>query len=305
MKRIDSELTVRVFQIPVEDVPLARLRCDVILGCVDSRRARLTINQASRRIGVPWIDAGVNADGQLTRVQTFLTTDDRPCLECAWDEQDYRLVEQVYACQAADAAAAAPTGASATLGCLAASLMTLECERLLSCDIGHLLDSQDLVVDARSHRSIVTRYARNAECRMPDHARWRIVPSRLDPALSSVKDLISKATPRDGGDIRLRVAGQQFALALRCTRCSQQEPCAHLHRGAFRDHPPACQRCGGPLNATGLDLYETVAWRALPDHVRRRTLSDFGFVDGDVVTVETDEGDVHLELGDSTCPTRS
>ena len=120
LRQINPALATRAFERPVEDLPLGWLRGDVILACLDSRRARMAVNQAAWRLGVPWINAGIDATGLLARVQVFAPEDEAPCLECAWDARDYELVEQIYACQAATAPAR--TGASSSLGALAVSL---------------------------------------------------------------------------------------------------------------------------------------------------------------------------------------
>src|SRR5262249_51264323 len=61
-------LQTRAIVEDVKSVPLGILRGDVILSCVDSALARLYINQSAFRLGVPWIDAGVQADGLLARI---------------------------------------------------------------------------------------------------------------------------------------------------------------------------------------------------------------------------------------------
>ena len=43
----------------VEDVAPGWLRADVMLACVDSRRARQVVNERALALGMPWIDAGL------------------------------------------------------------------------------------------------------------------------------------------------------------------------------------------------------------------------------------------------------
>jgi len=181
LKRIRPSLGVTAIAAPVEDVPLGRLRGDVILACVDSRAARQHLNQAARHLGVPLIDAGVRADGMLARVSTYPADPLAACLECAWGQPEYDAVEQTYPCQGGTAAAAAPTGASAHLGALAGALQAIECERLMT-DAKPVLDgAHEVVVDASSHKMLATRYLRIQNCRLPEHAPWRIHPLAEGP----------------------------------------------------------------------------------------------------------------------------
>src|SRR5213594_4159488 len=88
LRRINPGLAVVALNADVEAVPLGALRADVILACLDSRRARLVVNQAAWRLGVPWIDAGVDGGDRLVRIQTFVPASDAACLECAWEQAD-------------------------------------------------------------------------------------------------------------------------------------------------------------------------------------------------------------------------
>ena len=56
----------------VEDVPLGRLRADVIVAAVDSLGTRQYLSAASFRLGQPWIDTAVDGSGWLVRVSVFV-----------------------------------------------------------------------------------------------------------------------------------------------------------------------------------------------------------------------------------------
>ena len=98
LRRINPSLAVRAVAAGVEELPLGLLRADALLGCVDSRAARQTLNEATRRLGVAWIDAGVQGTGWLARVSVYPPDARAACLECGWDQRDYDLLEQAYPC---------------------------------------------------------------------------------------------------------------------------------------------------------------------------------------------------------------
>lgn len=302
LKQINTSLATQAFQVPVEELPLGRLRGDVILACLDSRRARMAVNQAAWRLGIPWINAGVDATGLLARVQVFTPAEDAPCLECAWDARDYGLIEQAYPCQ--DAAASPETGASSGLGALAASIQALECEKLLAGDGEHLLAGRDVMVDARHHRHYITRFERNAACRMPDHAGWEISPFDGDPSSTTLDQLMVMACRLRGSEsgVHMAVAGQQFAMTLTCGGCGASTVCGRLYRGDYRRGGLRCFSCGQDLAASGFDLHDAVRLDALPDEARNRALTHLGLTHGDVLTLTTPEVEVHLELGGTAWP---
>lgn len=297
LREINPALATRAFQVTVEDLPLGQLRGDVLLACLDSRQSRMAVNQAAWRLGVPWINAGVDATGVLARVQVFTPAESAPCLECAWDAHDYALVEQVYACQ--DVAAPPATGASSGLGALAASLQALECDKLLAGDQAHLLAGRDVIIDVRHHRLYVTRFERNASCRMPDHAGWTITPFDGDPSSTTLAQFMAMADALLGsaGGVRMAVAGQQFVMGLTCSGCGASQVRGHLYRGDYRHGGLPCQHCGQALWASGFDLHDEVRLDALPAAARNRSLTHLGLTGGDVVTLTTPEVEVHLELG--------
>ena len=301
LKQIRHALQVRAVHTPVEDVPLAWLRANVILACLDSKRARMVVNQAAWRLGVPWIDAGVDASG-LARVQVFVPDNHAACSECAMDARDYELVEQDYPCH--DGAAPPETGASSALGALAASLQAIECEKILDRNRDGSLAGRDVMIDATHHRHYVTRFERNAGCRMPDHAGWSIAPCDMDPSSTTAGELTAMSSTLSGSNrgVRMSVAGQQFALTLTCQTCRQDQPVAHVHRGEWRRSLPRCRACGGTQSATGFDLQDQVALDDLPPEARNRSLSELGILSGDVLTFTTPETEVHLELCGAVCP---
>ncbi len=94
LRQINPHLRIDTLPRAVETVPMGRLRGAVILACVDSRAARQTINQIAWRLGVPWIDAGVEPRAGLARVNAYLPGPSTPCLECAWGDDDYAHLDR-------------------------------------------------------------------------------------------------------------------------------------------------------------------------------------------------------------------
>jgi molybdopterin/thiamine biosynthesis adenylyltransferase len=126
------DVTVEARACDLEDLPLGTAAVDVVLGALDSRRARqVLISEIAWPLGVPVIDGGVGA-GLLGRVQVFVPGAETACLECTWGRDDYRLLAAEYPCVPGAAAEGPPTQAPAHLGSFVASLMVAECLRLLA-----------------------------------------------------------------------------------------------------------------------------------------------------------------------------
>jgi molybdopterin/thiamine biosynthesis adenylyltransferase len=291
LRRINPALQVIAVADAVQDVPLAWLRGDVILACLDSREARRAVNQAAFRLGVPWIDAGVEPDGLLARVQVYVPAlDGGPCLECGWDGQDYELLEQRYAC-GNEANAPAPTNAFSSLGALAASLQAIECHKLLDGRFDTLAAGRQILVDAAHHNHYVTRLTRNPECRF-DHEVWSISHGQIrSPAVAVAEALgLDSARQTERSAKALWVEGKAFVRETACLRCGYRHKTFRL-QGRLRRADHRCAECGGRMVAAGFEMIDRLD-DTLPGGALGRSLASLGLRAGDVVRVGLPGGEV-------------
>jgi len=295
LRRINPDLRVVPIRASVERLPLGALRASVILAALDSRKARMVVNQAAWRLGVPWIDAGVHADGMLARVRVFVPAEDVPCLECAWRQDDYEAIDQTYPC--APGVTPGSTGAPSTLSALAAALQAAECDALLSGDTPHVLAGREVLLGARHHTLSVTTYRRNPSCRMPDHAGWRIGALGTSPDRATVDEFLALGSTLRGAAASLAfgIAGERIATTLRCDACGAPHATCQTE-GHARVSRPRCPRCSGRLRATGFGLRNFASAEAVPAGLRQQRLSDIGVRPHDVLTLRTPEIDAHFEV---------
>jgi molybdopterin/thiamine biosynthesis adenylyltransferase len=272
LAEIRPDLEIDAIHAPLESLPLGAWRVDLIAACVDSRAARQPVNERAWRLGVPWVDSGVLGSEWLARVNVYAPAYDAPCLECAWSDADYRLLEQRYPCTGA-AYAPAPNGASAELGALAAALLALECRKMLTGEIDRAAVGRQATIDARWHHLSVTSFRRNPHCRF-DHATWRIEPWRCDTRQTRIADLLSLAET-------VRVPGQHFVRRLVCSACCGEKRLFRLD-GSLDAALRRCGACRRPMAAPGFDVVESLD-RGLPQAERNQTLEEAGLRYGDVV----------------------
>jgi molybdopterin/thiamine biosynthesis adenylyltransferase len=125
------DLRIEAYACDLEDLPLGLAAVDVILGALDSRRARqVLISEMAWPLGVSVVDGGVG-EGLVGRVQVFVPGPTTACLECTWGRVDYRLLAAEYPCLPGASARAPATVSTAFLGGCVAALMASECLRLL------------------------------------------------------------------------------------------------------------------------------------------------------------------------------
>ena len=303
LRRISPDIVVSSFVGEFEHVPLGWLRGDLILGCLDSRRGRQSVNEAAFRLGIPWIDSGIQADGLLARVNVYLPGIDRPCLECAWDENDYRNIEQEYPCGAdtgvgeAQPPSVPATNAPAALGALAASLQALEAGKILMGQDDLVAGGRQIQIDVSHHTHYVTAFRRNHACRFGDHAPWTLIDVPSAPPRLNLRDLADRlpGSP-DPGACAFSIEGRPFARALTCSGCGRKRAVLRLER-LSPGGEGLCGFCGGPIVITGVDRRDRMEGSELAARQLDRPLGAIGVRPGDIVRVDAGEATARFVIG--------
>jgi len=290
LRDIDPRLRVTPIVERIENVPLGAFRADVLLGCLDSRLSRRIASGIAWRLGMPFIDAGVQPDGMLARIQVYRPGSTGACLECMWDDQDYRAEQESFACDGARIEAA-PTNAPGCLGALAAALQAVELEKILAGDWAHVATGCEVLIDATSHRHFVTRLPRNPACRF-DHRTFVAREFRGTPGVLTLTDLFAL------GSGFLGVEGQQFARQWACPACQTTREVFGL-----RDRLAAsvtCPECGRGMRAIGFLMLDRLSAADVPDGLLSAPLSSLGFRGGDIFSGEVSGDEAHFEIIDPT-----
>jgi molybdopterin/thiamine biosynthesis adenylyltransferase len=147
----------------LEEVPLDTFAVNLLLGAVDSRRARQAlVSELAWPLGVPVIDGGVG-EGLLGRVQVFVPGPDSACLECTWGKEDYRQLAAEYPCIPGASPAAPPTASPAFVGAVVAGIMAAETLHVLAGGVP--TESHEIAFDLTHRRFLTTRLRRAPRCR--------------------------------------------------------------------------------------------------------------------------------------------
>ena len=272
------------------NVPRGRYRAAAVLSGVDSLDARLQINEIVFPLGVPWIDAGVNAtDGLYARVSVFIPGR-TACMECGWDQSVYDRLEQERPCLAGRDSGV-PTNAPTSLGALAAGLQAVELGKLLSGDLAHLAAGKEILLDARSHKLYVTSYRLNPGCRF-SHERWRVAELRGRPAALTFREVLERGMEGGGasnGPPSISVEGHRFCTRLVCVACGRRRSLLRLP-ARRRPSERVCPACGGELVPVGLETHDRLPLERSNRSLMRRTLANVGLRRWDIVTVSGGPG---------------
>jgi molybdopterin/thiamine biosynthesis adenylyltransferase len=196
-------LRVEPFTADLEDVPLSAFRADVLLGALDSRRARqILVSERGWPLGVPVIDGAVG-EGLLGRVQTFIPGDQAACLECTWGDADYRQLSAEYPCVPGGAVTTPSTVAPACVGAVVAGMMAARCLGLLGGEAP--AESREIAFDLRHNRFLESRLRRSPRCRFNHQVVTEFHPVE---ASAPVGDLLT-VIERRFGSRRVHLEGRR------------------------------------------------------------------------------------------------
>ncbi len=98
LRVLRPDLEVVPIENRVENVPLGLFRNTLVIGCVDSRAARVALTERAFRVARFQLDVAVDGPTLQARVQSFEPNDDAVCLVCPWDAGDFAAVEQTMPC---------------------------------------------------------------------------------------------------------------------------------------------------------------------------------------------------------------
>ena len=296
LRQLNAALRVEPYVQWLEHVPWGNLRSAVILCCVDSRVARQWINEIAWRLGVVWIDLAVDATHLLARLNAYSPGAAAPCLECAWNDEDYAALEQVYAC-GPEHAASAPTRAPSSLGAVPAALAATELHKLLESESDGLLSGRQVLCDLRHHEYWVTRYERNPACRF-DHQPWIVTPFPCALGSLTWRRLLQAVCPDASLEaVFCRVAGQSFTRLLRCARCGLTALDQAVLEHRLPRRVARCATCHEPMRSAGVDAADWLSAANLDSGQRMRSrLADAGVRAGDILSVRSPHGQRHVEL---------
>jgi molybdopterin/thiamine biosynthesis adenylyltransferase len=288
LRGLAPAMEVRAWPTTLEAVPLGVLRGAVVLGCVDSRRARQSINRAALWAGVPWIDAAIDAGGRV-RVAGY-----RPggaCLECGWGPGDYDALEQRHPCQRGPVVPT-PTDAPAELGAVAAALQVATARELLAGLTPETAPPQ-WCLDVPHRAAFAARFDVNPRCRQP-HGAWVVTTLAAAARDLTLGDVFGRMGWGVGTEFG--VGGQFFVRRQRCPHCGHTR--GSRLRLSRRLVPRACPRCGSALRPAAADVAEVLVSGRMRRAVLAWPLAALGLEDQDIFTLVSPEGvRRHFELG--------
>ncbi len=194
---------------------------DLVLCGLDSREARVAVNEKCWRVGVPWIDGAIEV---LFGVARVFMPPDGACYECTMNEADYQALKMRRSCalltrsdMLAGKVPTTPTTASVIAG-----IQVQEAVKLLHPQSElPTLASKGFVFNGLSHDSYVVNYTRREDCL--SHFTYAAVEERPWQAETlTLAEALAAGRERLGPEAVLEFE-QEIVTALACKQCDTRD----------------------------------------------------------------------------------
>jgi len=289
---------VEAIHADIETLGMGVLRnADIVFCCLDSRGARIIVNEMATRLGTAWVDTAVDGSGTMMfgRVAAYDTLsrasacylcphdggslleimNERAAPGCpVWNQDSSRSVEE-------------PTLAISALGGTVASVAAVTGLKILL-GKGAALVSRETYIDL--DRSVLSSHLlkRNPKC-LSDHRAYALTP--VPRKSSSVAETFHLAGRALGGDVFLQLQRRSLVCRVRCATCGRDKrPYQLLETLGNRER--TC-RCGALMQPAAIDLMDRFSWEQAAGF-RNRTWKKLGLPPEDVVVAS--RGDAELAL---------
>jgi adenylyltransferase/sulfurtransferase len=212
---------------------------DVVVGCLDNREARLSLNRFSWAIGKPWVDGAIQ---ELMGIVRVFWRGQGACYECTLTDLDYQIISLRYSCPllARENVLQGKVPTTPTSASIVAAFQTQEALKLI-----HDMEVQPgkaLMINGLTNDIYTTEYPVREDCM--SHARLEPIVELLDftSDSSTLGELLAVARRRLGPETVLEFDGE-IVTAMVCPNCDSETPVfkrmARLYETEF-----ACPECG-------------------------------------------------------------
>ena len=258
---------------------------DVIIGCLDNREARLSINRVSWAVDRPWVDGAIQ---ELMGIVRVFWPGDGACYECTLTDHDYQMIGLRYSCPllARDNMLMGKVATTPTSASIVAAFQTQEALKLI-----HNMEVQAgkaLMINGLTNDVYTTEYPVKEMC---------MSHSKLDPIIelpqvrsdqTTLAELLEIARGRLGPEAMLEFSGE-LVVAMKCDYCGEESPVFKRMARLF-DSSATCPVCNGRR-----DMILTHRITGDEDYLDR-TLAQVDIPPLDIVRARNDEESVYYEL---------
>ncbi|MFH1860244.1 MAG: ThiF family adenylyltransferase [bacterium] len=263
-------------------------RMDIIIGCVDNREARLSINQACWKVNKPWIDGGIDV---LNGVVSVFIPGQGACYECTLTDMDYKILGAKYSCpllRYSDLVSGkVPT--TPTTAAIIAGLQVQETLKLI-----HKMDvpsGKGIIYNGFTYEAYLVEYAEKKNCL--SHERYQPIIEITRGSSITFRQLLDIAKDYLGEGAHLEL-DRDIIWKLECKGCEYQKLLLRV-LGKVTLEEGSCPECNQPCH---LEMKHIITRE--DKELLDITIAQTGLPELYVIAVRNGEEICYLELSDSS-----
>ncbi len=229
----------------IDDVGLGVFRrMDVVLGGLDNREARLSINQSCYKVNKPWIDGAIEALNGFARV---FVPGQGACYECTMSEMDWMLINKRKSCALLthEQMSQGKIPTTPTSSSIIAGVQVQELLKLLHKDRNlPTLTSKGYVFNGLTHDSYVVEYQIKPNCMSHEtydtivEKAWSAKTKTLKAALEEIKQELGEKAVID--------FDREIATEAKCSCGAHKDLYMPVHK--LKGYMLTCEKCGNQMN---------------------------------------------------------
>ncbi len=212
---------------------------DAIVGCLDNREARLSINRFSWAVNRPWVDGAIQ---ELMGIVRVFRPGEGACYECTLTDLDYQIINLRYSCPllARQNILQGKVPTTPTSASIVAAFQTQEALKLL-----HNMEVQPgkaLMINGLTNDIYMTEYPIKAGCMSHTMLEPIVELPDVTAAGTTLAGLLAIARERLGPEVVLEF-DTELVVAMECGSCGQDEPIFQRMARLYED-AAICPNCG-------------------------------------------------------------
>lgn len=258
---------------------------DAVIGCLDNREARLSINRFCWAVNKPWVDGAIQ---ELMGIVRVFWPGRGACYECTLTDYDYQLINLRYSCPllARQNILQGKVPTTPTSASIVSAFQTQEALKLI-----HGMEVQAgkaMMINGLTNDVYTTEYPVKEMC-MSHSMMNPIVPlPQHGVANTTIAELIEIASRHLKGEAVLEF-GRELVVAMDCPNCANHEPVFKWMARLYEDEA-LCPNC-----ETRRELQLTHRISGDEDFLDR-TLAEIDVAPLSIVRARSGRDKVYLEL---------
>lgn len=212
---------------------------DAIVGCLDNREARLSINRFSWAINRPWVDGAIQ---ELMGIVRVFRPGEGACYECTLTDMDYQIINLRYSCPllARQDILMGKVPTTPTSASIVAAFQTQEALKLL-----HNMEVQPgkaLMINGLTNDIYLTEYPIKEFCMSHSRLEPIVELPEASAAGTTLATLLATAREHLGQEVVLEF-DSELVVSMICGSCGNEEPIFQRMARLYED-AAICPTCG-------------------------------------------------------------